>query len=150
MHRVLFIRDGDTGELKRITPEREQTMNQVLSAIIILASPLSCEGLSNLLILEKLAVERLVKKLGAVIYVARDQTVRVLHTTFHDYLLQSATLPDINFGVDVQATHRMLSEKCFALLRRTLKQNICAFKDPDMRAKDVKREELEQCQWDKI
>ena len=101
MESVLFSRDEDLKQFKPIPVDIKEQLKKTLSAVILLATPLSSSCIANLLDLNRDVVENCIKNLQAVLYIETEHgTVRILHTSFRDYLLHEARSGDLHFSVD--------------------------------------------------
>lgn len=144
MARVLFVRDKDFGH-KRIPKDSEAKLKQILGAIILLATPLPKSGLAKLLDLPLEVVKIWVNNLRAVLYeTEHEYAVKILHTSFRDFLLQEAKSGDLGFYIDEKEAHQILAESCSRLMRNTLREDICKFKDPGVLVTDMEWNELKQ------
>jgi hypothetical protein len=110
-------------------------MLQVLLGTIILAkNPLSASALASLVDLQhqhgmsgaKIARLNLVH-LQSVLYVPTNlnEALRVSHPSFIDFLTDKARCIDSRFFVDQPTHRRHLAMRCFRLLHRCLKRDIC-------------------------
>ena len=144
MARVLFVRDKAFGH-KRIPEDSEAKLKQILGAIILLATPLPSSGLAKLLNLPLEVVKNWVNNLHAVLYETEDEyAVKILHTSFRDFLLREAKSGELKFDIDETETHQMLAESCSRLMRNTLREDICEFKELGVLVTDIEWNELTQ------
>jgi hypothetical protein len=126
MERLLFVKP-----FQPISPESKRNLHTIVSAIILLNSPLSRESLASLLDLSLDIVETWVKALRAVLVdeSEHNKTVRIVHASFHDFLLGKAKSMGLDFWVDEQDAHRTLAKSCLSLMRSTLRRNLLQLTD---------------------
>lgn len=105
----------------------------IVGAIVVLADPLSVDSLGALLNVSARAVRTRLSKLHSVIEVPSDtqNPVRALHLSFPEFLL-SEDLKSHPCGIDGPKTHRLLAQKCLALMSGSngLRENICGLGYP--------------------
>ncbi|KAF2180432.1 hypothetical protein K469DRAFT_278965 [Zopfia rhizophila CBS 207.26] len=122
-------------------------LRQILGSIVAAFSPLSIGALSNLLLLPKQRVHRMLKDLHAILNIPRNQgeSLRLHHPSFRDFLFDKDRCGDVNFWVDEKHAHQVLTDNCIQLMSSTLKQDICGFGAPGKLVADVQKDRLEQC-----
>ncbi|KAI8713795.1 NACHT domain-containing protein [Fusarium sp. LHS14.1] len=115
----------------------------VVGAIILLAEPLSISILSCLVEIPEPAIHGILRHLHSVLSVpnSSQEPVRMLHLSFHDFLVDKE-LHDTNpFWVDEQKMHKRIATKCLDLLCSGghLKQDICNLGWPGTRRTDIEQ-----------
>ncbi|KAH7187735.1 WD40-repeat-containing domain protein [Fusarium oxysporum] len=123
-----------------------ESFRLVVGTIITLASPLSMRALALLLDADVNKVTTRLRVLHSVLEVPRslDLPVRLLHQSFHDYLVNPENKETLEFWVDEKLTHRNLARHCLRLMRGTLHENICGLSFPGMRRSTVDSARLEE------
>ncbi|KAL3476981.1 quinon protein alcohol dehydrogenase-like superfamily [Aspergillus californicus] len=121
-------------------------LRQVLGAIILLSSPLPLEALCKLLKLRLQRVDYVFKNLHAILDIPAqsDQSIRLHHPSFRDFLLDQARCNDLNFWVDEQKAHQELAHDCLKLMNSTLKENICGLESFKASINKVDKTRLQQ------
>jgi hypothetical protein len=116
----------------------------ILGSIVVLASPLSVNSLSALLLLSKLKVDRMLKDLRAVLDIPKDATrpLRLLHPSFCDFLLSKDRCGDDSFWVDERSTHERLTSRCLELMSAAngLRQDMCSLFKPGILKGEIDEE----------
>jgi hypothetical protein len=114
-----------------------ERLRLIVGAVCLLQYPLSVSNLAILLELSESerAVERDVTKLAAVLVRHKDgnishaSTVRLLHPSFRDFLLDTGRCKDKRFLIDSAHQHQDLATHCLKLLNTALKKDICKIGD---------------------
>ena len=115
-------------------PEREkeklsQGFREIVGSIVILESPLSVISIANLLDIPKEDVGCRLDSLHSVLSIPSDETrpIRLLHLSFHDFLVDPGKRGKTPFWVDEHEAHERLTRKCLELMssQEGLRQNIC-------------------------
>ena len=111
-----------------------QKFREVIGSIVILEDPLSISSIANLLEIQKEAVRCQLDSLHSVLHVPRDESgsVRLLHLSFRDFLVDPEKRGKSPFWIDEQAAHRRIVAKCLRLMsgQKGLRQNICNLLSP--------------------
>ena len=110
--------------------DTRRSFQRVMAIILALREPLPLASLSALFPSNKdLNVRRTVKLLGSLLdgVVDEDEPIRLLHTSFYDFLLDGAR--SSTFHVDVLPCHLPLGRALLACMRDKLQFNICDLKD---------------------
>lgn len=111
-----------------------QDVKEVVSAIILLESPLSIFSLSKLIDLSATAIKASLSSLHSVLCIPDDETIpiRLFHLSFRDFLLDHETPGKTAIWTDEKATHERLAIRCLSIMRTFLKKNICRLPSPAM------------------
>lgn len=121
-------------QLFAVRTEREneklsQQFREIVGSIVILEDPLSISSIANLLEMPKEAVRCQLDPLHSVLYVPCDDScsVRLLHLSFRDFLIDPEKRGKSPFWIDEQAAHQRIVTKCLQLMssQKGLRQNIC-------------------------
>jgi len=136
---VVENRDGET---------KERLLNRfrrVVGAIVVLADTLTAGALSELLRIVKWEVDETIDSLRAVLDDSDSGShIRLLHTSFRDFLLNSRRCPDHQFRIEKEKTHKDLVVDCFQIMSRHLKADICSLRLPGTLMSEVNRREVER------
>jgi hypothetical protein len=105
----------------------------VLGAIVLLFDPLGPDSLESLLGLEQNTVHSTLLHLHSIAIVSDtgDGSVRLIHPSFHDFLIDTDRCDDVNFAVNARPHHTLLAENCLRVLQ-TLSSDICEIGDPSI------------------
>ncbi|KAL4899381.1 hypothetical protein BDW74DRAFT_163568 [Aspergillus multicolor] len=123
-----------------------QKFKDIIGPIIVLATPLSVNALSQLLGVKSSItsdnIKSLLKRLHSVLIVPDDLDlpVRLQHLSFRDFLVDDITKDaeeSKKFWIDGEATHQRLTNQCLALMEERLKQNICMLSDDCLQRSDI-------------
>ena len=110
----------------------------VLGTIVLLFDPLDPISLEALLDLEESTVRLTLRHLHSIIIIseAGGGSVRLIHPSFHDFLIDENRCNDDNFMVNVSARHTSLAEHCLRVLG-TLSPDMCKIGDSSIRNQDI-------------
>ena len=117
-----------------------QEFRRIVGSIVLLAEPLSIQSLAVLLNISPDTIALRLRPLHSVLRIPTDSDapIRTLHLSFNEFLL-SNQLQLEPFGVNGQATHRMLLSKCLQLLSRPggLQENLCKLEYPGKPRREI-------------
>ena len=137
---------------KRVHDERDkqqlaEAFRQVVGAIIVLFEPLPTTALAGLLPARKETINMRLRHLRSVLDVteSQDSTVRLLHPSFRDFLLDKQRCHNQHFRVDEKKTHKVLTGSCLRLMSSHLKRDICDLQMPGTLASEIESSRVEQC-----
>lgn len=126
----------------RQTEKEKEKFREVVGSIILLEDPLSIDSIANLLNFTMAAVRFQLNSLHSVLEIPRDKKrpVRVLHLSFHDFLVDPKKRGNSPFWIDEREAHARIAKKCLQLMssRQGLRQNIC-----DLPSSGTLRNEIE-------
>ncbi|KAK5042938.1 hypothetical protein LTR84_011994 [Exophiala bonariae] len=121
--------------------ELADEFKQVVGAIAILPEPLSPTALGRLLDVDQETIHILIEGLRSVVSVPDDPILplRLLHSSFRDFLIDENRCNDPLFCLDEKEAHRTLTESCLQRLESPtgLKKDICSLKQHDSLAADL-------------
>ncbi|PCD20318.1 hypothetical protein AU210_016185 [Fusarium oxysporum f. sp. radicis-cucumerinum] len=123
-----------------------ESFRLIVGTIVTLASPLSMRALALLLDVHVNKVTTRLRVLHSVLEVPEslDSTVRLLHLSFRDYLIDSENKETVEFWVDERLTHRKLAKHCLRVMRSALREDICGLSFPGIRRSTVDGSQLEE------
>jgi hypothetical protein len=109
-----------------------ERFKQIVGSIILLFDVLSVVGLAKLLSTAVANVDIALSPLHSVLNISTDRnaSIRLLHPSFRDFLLDNTRCPDIDFWTDQEIGHMKLAENCLRLMSDTLKKDICNLRIP--------------------
>ena len=117
-----------------------QEFRMIVGSIVSLAEPLSRRSLADLLNISPDIIALRLRPLHSVLRIPTDldTPIRTLHLSFNEFLL-SDQLRSEPFGVNAQATHRMLVSQCLRLLSGPggLQENLCKLEYPGQPRREV-------------
>ncbi|KAF7972468.1 hypothetical protein HWV62_17884 [Athelia sp. TMB] len=98
----------------------------LLGAVICAQVPLSCVAIDELLGQPSSSLQT-VSSLGSVLSRSETGPIRIVHTSFYEYLTLHSTsgLTAGPWALTVSECHAKLAERCIALLAGNLKENMC-------------------------
>ncbi|KAF3031956.1 hypothetical protein E8E12_002491 [Didymella heteroderae] len=125
----------------------QNLMRQILGSIAALSSPLSTLSLSKLIHIPEQRLKQMLKSLHAILDIPKDQdqTLRLHHPSFRDFLFSKDRCADEKFYVDEKQAHATLASNCIELMLSRLKQDMCDMKAPGTLAADMEKNRIEQC-----
>jgi NACHT domain len=120
---------------------------QVIGAIVILFNPLSAISIARLLDVKDEIVQMRLRHLHSVLEVPDSQThtIRLLHPSFRDFLLDKERCTDQQLWVDEKKAHAALANACIRLMSNKLKRDICGLHAPGTFVGEVRDDRIEQC-----
>ena len=117
-----------------------QDFRIIVGSVVSLAEPLSIQSLAVLLNISSDTITLRLRPLHSVLRIPTDSNtpIRTLHLSFSEFLL-SDQLQLEPFGIDGQATHRMLLSRCLQLLSGPggLQENLCRLEYPGKRRREI-------------
>ena len=123
-----------SGRTVRGEEKLSQGFREVIGTIIILQNPLSVSSIANLLDIAEEDVRCTIDLLHSVLYIPRDEegSIRLLHLSFRDFLIDSGKREKYPFWIDEQEAHKKIATKCLQLMSGSngLRQNICNLTSP--------------------
>ena len=116
-----------------------ELFREIIGSIVILFDPLPTAALARLLDKPKEEVDQTLNDLYSVLEVPQDQgrPIRLVHPSFHDFLLNKERCMNAQLWVDECKTHHRVFVSCIELMSATLKQDICDLGHPGARAAEV-------------
>jgi hypothetical protein len=114
---------------------------------VILFNPLSNKALSKLLNIPRQDVKQTLDDLYSILEAPESQafSIRLLHPSFRDFLLDKERCQDLQLWVDEREAHRVLANSCLRLMSNKLERDICNLRVPSTLAEDVQGNRIEQC-----
>lgn len=137
--RLLDDQESDESEQRQLLQEFQKT----IGVIVLLAVPLSINGLSLFLGIGADQISNRLDSFRSVLTIPedRDQPIRILHLSFREFLVQSST----KFHVDERRTHRVIANSCLKTMRSRLQKDICHLASPGTQNADIDHQHIRQC-----
>ncbi|KAL8725458.1 MAG: hypothetical protein Q9166_007352 [cf. Caloplaca sp. 2 TL-2023] len=131
--------EADTGRLC-------DRFKRVVGSIVTLYDELSVSTLAQLLAMQPTRVDVALGRLHAVLNVPPNESspIRLLHPSFHDFLLNEERCGDKRFCVDEALMHSELVSICLGVLSTALKRNSCLLPTPGSPPQDVDQKTLDR------
>jgi WD40 repeat protein len=118
-----------------------QTLRNVVGCIVTARHPLSVAVHAIILGMDPNDVRLLVGSLSALLLSTEDESVRIFHPSFPDFIVSPRRCNDSRFFVPLEEHHFRLALSCLTLLNQHLRYNMANLDDPDLANSDV--EDLE-------
>ncbi|KAL9607560.1 MAG: hypothetical protein Q9167_007535, partial [Letrouitia subvulpina] len=129
--------------------EREELLKlfrEIVGSIVVLFDPLPAATLIRLLNKPQADVDQTLNDLHSVLEVPQDPgcPIRVVHPSFHDFLLNQERCTNVQLWVDEYKTHYYLFISCIELMSASLKQDICVLGRPGTRVAEVDKMRMDE------
>jgi len=121
-----------------ISEGQKARLRMVLGTVVLLFDRLEPDCLEELLGLGQGTVRWLLRGLHS-IAVVPDRgkgPIRLMHPSFHDFLIDNERCDDANFVVDALYQHTMLAERCLHALQ-SLSRDMCKIGDPSVPNQEI-------------
>ena len=117
---------------------------QVVGTIVVLFDELSASELAELLEMSEEAIKRSLGRLHSVLNIPQDvgSSIRLLHPSFRDFLLDDTRCTDRRFYVNGSLKHEELAKHCLKTMSDGLKRNMGQLTMPGSTSEDVNRQIL--------
>ncbi|KAL4862444.1 hypothetical protein BDV12DRAFT_43171 [Aspergillus spectabilis] len=141
------------GQNEREIPRLVQKFKEIIGPIMVLATPLSVNTLSQLLgtksSITSNNIKSLLNWLHSVLIIADDPEVpiRLQHLSFRDFLLDSTTKDteeSAKFWIDEAVMHQRLTDQCLAVMDNKLKKNICMLPDDCLQRNEIDTDSIKE------
>src|SRR5258705_1512640 len=121
-----------------VSEDQRTRLRVVLGTIVLLFDRLDPDSLEALLCLEEGTVWSTLEHLHSIAIVpeAGGGSVRLIHPSFHDFLIDMTRFNDTNFFVDPVPQHGSDAKRCLRVLN-TLSRDTCKIGDPSIRNHEV-------------
>ncbi|KAF1974770.1 vegetative incompatibility protein HET-E-1 [Bimuria novae-zelandiae CBS 107.79] len=118
-----------------------QGFRDIIGSIVVLESPLSITSLACLLRLSQEEVKCRLDSLHSVLSVpnSEDVSIRLLHLSFREFLIDPQRQGKSPFWVDEKSTHNKLASRCLELMSRQsgLRQDMCSLVGPGVLRSEI-------------
>ncbi|KAF8252046.1 hypothetical protein K440DRAFT_658313 [Wilcoxina mikolae CBS 423.85] len=126
---VLQEQMNDGLPTKQLDSMYETLLRRVVGTIVILADTITTQALAKLLFTTKWEVEETLDSFRAVLDISPSSHIRLLHTSFRDFLLGSRRSSDHRFRIDREQAHKDLLVGGFQIMSH-LTADICGLRLP--------------------
>lgn len=122
-------------------------VREVVSAIILLEEPLPIASLSKLIDIPIEGINSRLNSLYSVLDIPNDETlpIRLFHLSFRDFLLDDKTRDKTAIWTDEEATSEKLFIRCLAIMRNSLKRNICNLSNYTTSLREIPADVINHC-----
>ncbi|KAJ5681608.1 uncharacterized protein N7477_001548 [Penicillium maclennaniae] len=123
-----------------------ELFRQVVGPIVTLQDPLSVASLAELLGKDVATLKRTLANLHSVLDVpeVESNTVRLLHPSFRDFLLNQSRCSDPRFHIDGRLVHCEIYKRSLQVLSKHLRRDMCNLRHPGARTADLSRTEVDR------
>jgi hypothetical protein len=134
-------------------PRLVQRFKEIVGPIIVLATPLSVNALSQLLGTKSSItsdnIKSLLDWLHSVLIIPEhpEDPVRLQHLLFRDFLLDGTTKVNQQskeFWIDQKAMHQRLMNQCLTVIESKLKKNICMLPDDCLQRSEIDSDSIKE------
>lgn len=111
----------------------------LVGSIVVLLDELPILALAQLLSMTPTSVDTGLRRLHSVLNIPPDEAspIRMLHPSFHDFVLEESRCTDQRFCVDGKDAHGKLARHCLRVMSSMLRRNICRLRTPGSPPQDV-------------
>jgi hypothetical protein len=134
-----LLKDDEEGDVEDLF----EHFKRIVGSIIILFDTLTLTVLARLLSLGESNIRSILDYLSSVVDVSHESssTIRLLHPSFRDFLLDEKRCTDHRFWIDERKMHYELVLTCLDLMKKSLKRDICDLRVPGASINDCARVE---------
>jgi hypothetical protein len=130
------------GQDKWETRQLIQEFRQIVGVIIVLATPLSVNALSELFHKSTNNISKRLERLHSVLNIPENlhAPVRLLHLSFRDFLIDprtKGTAESEQFWIDEKEVHQNLTTQCLDVMNHSLRKNICNLPGDDTQRSEI-------------
>jgi hypothetical protein len=120
--------------------------SHIVGSIIVLFDTLPVIGLAGMIKTQEEAIYQTLMLFPSVLVIPKcqDGRIRILHSSFRDFLLDKQRCPQSQFWIDKKQAHHDLFTNCLRVMSN-LRHNICDLRSPGTPASQVERSEVERC-----
>jgi hypothetical protein len=123
-----------------------ELFRQVVGPVVTLQDLLSVASLAELLGKDVATLRRTLANLHSVLDVPETETntVRLLHPSFRDFLLNQSRCSDSRFHIDERLVHREMYKHCLRVMSKHLRRDMCNLRHPGARLAELSRAEVDR------
>ncbi|KAL7934345.1 putative WD-repeat protein [Trichoderma chlorosporum] len=148
----LLLKRAGSGWIDRSENETAEVMEwfrEIIGTIVVLANPLATASLARLLGRSQRSIDSKLGGLHSVLHIPSDPyaPVKLLHLSFHDFLVDRKNRNENPFWIDERETHEKLATNCLKLLSENnfLRENICSLQILGTLRNSVNRQKINCC-----
>ncbi|KAH8703496.1 WD40-repeat-containing domain protein [Talaromyces proteolyticus] len=136
--RLLDDQESDKSEQQQLLQE----FQEIIGVIILFLIPFSINALSRFLGIGVDQISNRLDSFRSVLSIPddRDQSIRILHLSFRDFLVQSRT----KFYVNEPKKHKDIVKCCLKTMQSYLKKNICNLEGPGIQIAAIDPQSIHQ------
>ena len=126
------------------TQQLGELFRQFIGPIIVSPEPLSVSNLASLLGTDIETLNQTLSTLHSVLYIPEDKssTVRLLHPSFRDFLLDQKRCSNPQFYIDKKLVHREMYIRCLQVMSTHLRRDICDLGNTGADISELSRSEV--------
>ncbi|KAH8744548.1 hypothetical protein F5883DRAFT_476236, partial [Diaporthe sp. PMI_573] len=145
LHYVLFGSYNTLEKPKPLAENHRAEFFDVLGAVVLVATPLSCQAIASLLSIPTRRVNLRLRNLHAVLNAPKNlvSPIRLLHKSFSDFLLSQEDSRSTGYRLNAEETHAMLATKCIQRMQKGLKQDICNIQKLGASRDDIDQKDID-------
>jgi NACHT domain len=119
----------------------------VVGSLAVLFDSVSIATLANLLAVSPEEINGTFSRLRSVLDVQKDHdsVIRLLHTSFRDFLLDHERCSDTQFWIDKAQSHAILTERCLELMGSHFRRDMAKLRVAGAQASTVTGSRLREC-----
>ncbi|KAF1809453.1 WD40 repeat-like protein [Eremomyces bilateralis CBS 781.70] len=119
---------------------------QIVGPMVTLRDPLSVSSLAELLGKDVHTLKRTLTNLYSVLDMPNIETntIRLLHPSFHDFLLDQSRYSNPQFYIDKKLVHRLIYQNCLQVMSKHLRRDICNLQHPGASTAGLSGTELDR------
>jgi hypothetical protein len=123
-----------------------ELFRQIVGPIVTLLDQLSITSLAELLGKDIDTLRRTLSNLHSVLDVSEveSNTIRLLHPSFRDFLLDQERCLNPHFYIDEKLVHREMYQTCLKVMSKHLRRDICNLRRPGSLVADLSKTEVER------
>jgi hypothetical protein len=103
----------------------QEDFQAIFGLILVAQQPLGHDMIDLLLGLQKRPALHTIQYFGSVLSCGPGQPVQILHPSFADFLSNKEYCKENYWFIDMAKQHFLMTERCFQIMKRELKFNIC-------------------------
>jgi hypothetical protein len=107
-------------------PADTDALNKVLGGIVVAQEQMTDTMLSEMISCDLRTVRAILSRLRSLLHWSLDRPIRVLHTSFTDFLCRSNLPAYSKWKINASVHHQIFSAACFQIMREKLCFNICS------------------------
>ncbi len=147
-HIYLTVLDKAVGRTltQREKAELSVAIHALLATVAVMAAPLDEISLSNLAGTTSDAMNKAFHGLYSILNIPDKPSlsIRLLHSSFRDFVVDPYRCVDVRFSVNKEDQHRILAERCLDLMVRHLCNDICGLRAPGIRLSQIDRDHVQR------
>jgi hypothetical protein len=143
---VKILQRAIPSDCKQDVKEKFQRLfDSIVKPVVTLLQPLPAVSIGCLMDAKEENVTGALRNLRSVLHISTDQgsTIRTLHPSFRDFLIDARRCIDPRFATDEGHVHYDLFMNCFRVMAAELKQDICGLQHPGAESSQLDKQTLD-------